>query len=422
MKNLIIKNAKELITSSGFSQKSGEDMKNIGLIENGSLIITNGIIEKVGSTEDVLKGFDTTGYEIIDAKDKTVLPGFVDSHTHFIFGGYRESEFNLRLQGASYMEIMESGGGIASTVKETMEATKEELFQAGKKRLDSMMEFGVTTVEGKSGYGLETETELKQLEVMEDLDKAHPLDIVKTYMGAHDIPVDYKDDVNGFIDYLIEDSMPKVKEQNIAEFFDIFTEKNVFEIEESRRLFLKAKEMGFKLKIHADEIIQIGGAELAAELGCISADHLLQASDEGLALMKEKDVIATLLPCTAFSLKEEYARARFIIDNGGAVALATDYNPGSSYTNSIPLLIALSTIYMGMTIEEVITALTINGAAAVDRADTVGSLDIGKKADVIIIDAPSYKFLSYNIGVNLVKTVVKDGKVIFEKDWIKKPE
>lgn len=416
MRNIVIKNAKEIVTSTGFNKKTGEEMKNIGIIEDGSIIITDGIIEKVGKTKDIFKDFDTEDYEIIDASGRSVLPGFVDSHTHFIFAGYREEEFNLRLQGATYMEIMNSGGGISGTVQATRDATREELFELGKKRLNSMMEFGVTTVEGKSGYGLETATELKQLEVMRELDQKHPVDVVRTYMGAHDIPKEYKGRTDDFIDYLIKDGLPQVKERELAEFCDIFTEENVFSIEQSRKLLLKARDMGFKLKMHADEIVQLGGAELAAELGVVSADHLLQASDRGLSAMKDKGVIATLLPCTAFSLKEDYARARYIIDNGGAVALATDYNPGSSYTNSIPLLIALATIYMGMSIEEVITALTINGAAAVDRVDTIGSIDIGKKGDIIILDAPSYKFLSYNIAVNLVKTVIKDGKVVLNRD------
>ncbi|MEW8972556.1 MAG: imidazolonepropionase [Tissierellaceae bacterium] len=416
MRNIVIKNAKEIVTSTGFNKKAGEEMKNIGIIEDGSIIITDGIIEKVGKTKDIFKDFDTEDYEIIDASGRSVLPGFVDSHTHFIFAGYREEEFNLRLQGATYMEIMNSGGGISGTVQATRDATREELFELGKKRLNSMMEFGVTTVEGKSGYGLETATELKQLEVMRELDQKHPVDVVRTYMGAHDIPKEYKGRTDDFIDYLIKDGLPQVKERELAEFCDIFTEENVFSIEQSRKLLLKARDMGFKLKMHADEIVQLGGSELAAELEVVSADHLLQASDRGLSAMKDKGVIATLLPCTAFSLKEDYARARYIIDNGGAVALATDYNPGSSYTNSIPLLIALATIYMGMSIEEVITALTINGAAAVDRVDTIGSIDIGKKGDIIILDAPSYKFLSYNIAVNLVKTVIKDGKVVLNRD------
>ena len=390
-------------------------MNELKIYENSSILIENGLIVKVGPSDEILSELDLSKYEIIDASGLSVLPGFVDSHTHFIFGGYREEEFNLRLKGASYMEIMESGGGISSTVNATRNASFEDLYESGYKRLNSMMEFGVTTVEGKSGYGLETETELKQLEVMKKLDDNHPLDISFTFMGAHDVPSEYKGRTDDFVDYLIEDSLPKVKEQAIAEFCDIFTEKNVFDIEQSRRLLTKAKEMGFKLKMHADEIVPIGGAELAGELGVISADHLLQASDMGIFAMRDSKSICSLLPCTAFSLKESYARGRFMIDNGAAVALATDYNPGSCFTNSIPLLIALSTIYMNLTIEEVISGLTINGAAAIDRADTIGSIEVGKKADIIILDAPSYKFLSYNFGVNQVKTVVKDGKIIYDK-------
>lgn len=412
--NIIIKNARELVTSSGFAAKSGEEMQEIGLIENGAVIITDGIIERVGDTDEILAGFDLKGYEVVDATDKTVLPGFVDSHTHFIFGGYRDKEFNMRLNGASYTEIAEAGGGIVSTVKATREASHEDLYQLGLKRLDSMAKFGVTTVEGKSGYGLDIETELKQLEVMEDLSHVHPLNIVKTYMGAHEIPRDFEGDTDDFVDFLIEEGLPSVKERDLAEFCDVFTEKGIFDIEQSRKLLNAAKDMGFKLRMHADEIVPIDGASLAAEVGAFSADHLLKASDEGLTAMRDAGVIATLLPATAFSLKEDYARARFIIDNGGALALATDYNPGSCHTNSIPLVIALATIYMGMTIEEAITALTLNGAAALDRADSIGSLDKGKNGDIIILDAPSYNFLSYNFGVNLVETVIKDGQVIVE--------
>ena len=417
MKNLIIKNASELVTSPGFEAKKGEEMKNIGVIENGAVIITDGKIAKVGETNEILKGFDLKGYEVIDATGKAVLPGFVDSHTHFVFGGYRDKEFNMRLEGRSYTEISQAGGGIVSTVKNTREASHEELFESGLERLDSMAHFGVTTVESKSGYGLETETEIKQLEVMDDLIDAHPLDIVKTYMGAHEVPADFEGTTDEFVDYLIEEGLPSIKERNLAEFCDIFTEEGVFDVEQSRRLLNAAKDMGFKLRMHADEIVPIGGAGLAAEVGAFSADHLLKASDEDLTAMRDAGVIATLLPGTAFSLKEDYARARFIIDNGGALALGSDYNPGSCHSNSIPLIIALATIYMGMTIEETITALTLNGAAALDRADTVGSLDVGKKGDVIILDAPSYNFLSYNFGVNLVETVVKEGQVIVDNRY-----
>jgi imidazolonepropionase len=414
--NIIIKNASELVTCSGFKAKKGKEMSDLHLINNGAVVIENGIIKAVGNTEDILKNYDETKYQIIDASNKAVLPGFVDSHTHFVFGGYRAEEFSWRLRGDSYMDIMQRGGGIANTVNATKEASKEELYKSGLKRLDSMLSFGVTTVEGKSGYGLDYETEIKQLEVMDELDKNHPVDIVKTFLGAHAIPKDYKGKEDEFIDFLIEKVLPVVKKKNLAEFCDIFCEKNVFSVEQSRRLLSKAKEMGFKLKLHADEIVQLGGAELAAELGAVSADHLLQASDKGIKDMSEAEVVSTILPCTAFSLKEDFARARYMIDSGCAVALATDLNPGSCFTESIPLVFALSTLYMGMSTEEAITALTLNGAAAVDKADLIGSIDVGKKGDLIILEFPSYKFIPYHIGVSTVEKVIKNGQLVYDKE------
>jgi imidazolonepropionase len=279
-----------------------------------------------------------------------------------------------------------------------------------------MTGFGVTTVEGKSGYGLDLDTEIKQLEVMKELNKLHSLDIITTFLGPHARPAAYKEDPEAFIDFMIEKVLPIVDERGLAEFADIFCEANIFSIEQSRRFLNAARKLGFKIKIHADEIVQLGGAELAAELGAISADHLLQASDAGIAAMKEAGVVATLLPCTAFSLKEHYARARYMIDNGLIVALSTDFNPGSCFTESIPLLIALATNQMGMTIEETITALTINGAAALDRADQIGSIDIGKKADLVIHEFPSYKFLPYHIAVSTVEKVIKNGVLILDKE------
>lgn len=413
--NIIIKNARELATSSGTGAKFGAEMKDLKVIHDGAVAIKDGKIVSVGTTEEVLNSVDVSEYEVIDATGKTVLPGFVDSHTHFVFGGYRDDEFNWRLEGVPYMEIMNRGGGIVNSVRDTRETSEEELYEIGLKRMDSMMAFGVTTVEGKSGYGLDTETELKQLRVMKKLNENHPLDVVRTFMGAHATSVEYKGDTDAFVDYLIEDSLPKAIEDDLSEFCDIFTEENVFSIEQSRKLLTAARDMGYKLKMHADEIVQFGGSELAAELKTFSADHLLAASDKGLLAMRDAGVVATLLPLTAFSLKAEYARARFMIDNGLAVAVSTDFNPGSCYSNSMPLLIALSTIYMGMTVEETITAITLNAAQAIDRADTIGSLEVGKNGDVIILDAPSYKHLSYHFGVNLVETVVKNGSVIYSK-------
>ncbi|MCT4564222.1 MAG: imidazolonepropionase [Maledivibacter sp.] len=414
--NIIIKNASELVTCKGFKSKKGKEMNDLHIVHDGTVIIEEGIIKAVGKTEEVLKNVNEDGYVIIDASGKTILPGFVDSHTHLVFGGYRAEEFSWRLRGDSYMEIMNRGGGIINSVKGTKEASKEELIALGKKRLNSMLAFGVTTVEGKSGYGLDFDTEIKQLEVMEELDKLHPLDIVKTFLGAHAVPEEYKGREDEFIDFIIEEVLPIVQERNLADFCDVFCEKNVFSIEQSRRLLLKAKEMGMKSKLHADEIVRLGGAELAAEIEAVSADHLLQASDKGIKAMAEKGVVATLLPGTAFSLKEEFARGRFMIDNGCAVALATDFNPGSCFTESIPLIISLATLYMKMTPEETITALTINGAAAINKADEIGSIDVGKKGDIVIHEFPSYKFLPYHIGVSTVEKVIKNGIMVYDRN------
>ncbi len=412
-RNILIKNAQELLRVSGTTKKCGKDMGELNLIKDGALVIMDGLITEVGTTEEILSRNKEEDFTVIDAKGKVVMPGFVDSHTHFIFGGYRGEEYNMRLEGVSYSEIMKSGGGIIATVKATRAAKFDELYDAGLKRLDGMLSYGVTTVEGKSGYGLDIDTEIKQLEVMKKLNEHHDMDIVSTYMGAHDIPPEYKNDPEVFIDLIINKGLDRAK--GLAKFCDIFTEKGVFEIDESRRILKAAKEKGFKLKIHADEIVRIGGAELAGQMNAVSAEHLLQASDQGIREMIKAGTVCTLLPSTAFSLQADYARARFMIDEGAAVALGSDLNPGSCYTNSIPLMIALSTIYMKMTIEEVITALTLNGAAAIDEADRVGSLDPGKLGDVIILDAPSYKHLSYNIAVNLVEKVIKKGKLVYDK-------
>lgn len=410
--NIIIKNAVQLVTCSGFSAKKGKEMSDLSVIENGTVIITGGIITYVGKDANCPPLSDFPDHEVVDATGKAVLPGFVDSHTHFVFGGYREEEFSWRMRGDSYMSIMERGGGIHNTMTATRNASFDELKDSGRKRLNSMLAMGVTTVEGKSGYGMNKAAELKQLEVMKSLNEEHAVDIVSTFMGAHATPAEYKGRENDFLDYMIEEVMPEVKAKDLAECCDIFCEKNVFDIEQSRRYLIAARNLGFKLKIHADEIVTLGGAELAAELKALSADHLLQASDKGIGDLAESGVVATLLPCTAFSLKEHYARGRYIIDSGCAVALATDLNPGSSFTNSIPLLFALACIYMQLSPEEAVTALTINGAAAVGRADKTGSIDVGKQGDLVILEYPSYKFLPYHIGMNIVEKVIKKGNVV----------
>lgn len=418
MQNIIVKNAAQLVTCSGFSARQGKEMSDLHIIEDGAVIIEEGMIKTVGKTSEVLKEFDTKDFEIIDAEGSAVLPGFVDSHTHFVFGGYRENEFSWRLRGDSYMSIMERGGGIVNTVGATRKALKEDLIKTGKKRLDSMLRFGVTTVEGKSGYGLDKETEIKQLEVMKELDRIHDVDVVSTFLGAHAIPPEYKGKTDEFIDFMIDSVMPEVVERKLAEFCDIFCEQNVFSVEQSERYLSAAKNMGMNLKIHADEIVQLGGAELAARLNAVSADHLLQSSDNGINDMASAGVVATLLPGTAFSLKEPYAKARQMIDSGCAVALATDMNPGSCFTESVPLIFSLAALYMNISPEEAVTAMTINGAAAIGRADSIGSIDPGKKGDLVIHEFPSYRFIPYHIGVSTVQKVIKNGRIVFDKDWL----
>ena len=419
--NMIIKNAAELVTCSGFSAKKGKEMADLRIIEDGAVIIKEGVIETVGQNADIEKQFKKSGtdhseFDIIDARGKAVLPGFVDSHTHLVFGGYRAEEFSWRLRGASYMEIMQRGGGIVNTVNATRQASAEELLQSGIKRLNSMLSFGVTTVECKSGYGLDRETEIKQLEVMARLNQIHYLDVVPTFLGAHAVPQEYNGKPDAFIDFMTTEVLPLVADQNLAEFCDIFCEKSVFSVEQSRRLLTRAKELNLKLKLHADEIVQLGGAELAAELGAVSADHLLQASDRGIKDMAAVGVVATLLPATAFSLKESYANGRKMMDSNCAVALATDFNPGSCFTESIPLLFALATLHMNFSTEEAISALTINGAAALSRADQIGSIDDGKKGDLIVLEFPSYTYIPYHLGVSTVEKVIKQGNLVFDKE------
>ncbi|WP_295294565.1 imidazolonepropionase [Veillonella sp.] len=409
---LLIKNAAQVVTPQGHTAIKGASMKDVKIYENASVLIEDGHIVAVGDGAEWAKTVPVD--KQIDATGKTVLPGFVDSHTHFVFGGYRADEFLWRMEGMTYMEIMERGGGINNTMKATRNASAEELIEHSMDILEKMLAFGITTVEGKSGYGMDHDTELKQLEVMKELEQRQPVEIVHTFMGAHSIPPEYKGRNEEFLKFLVKEVMPDVKKADLAQFCDIFCEKGVFSIEESRQYLQQAKDMGFDLKIHADEIVTLGGAELGAELGCTSADHLLHASDEGIKALANSDTVATLLPTTAFCLKEPFAPARKMIDAGCAVALATDFNPGSGFTNSVPLMIALGVIYMGMTAEEAITALTLNGAAAVGRADTIGSIEEGKQADIVILQYPSYKFLPYHTGVNIVETVIKKGKVVHQ--------
>lgn len=412
MKRLVITNA-NLYTPVGTTARKGAEMGEILHIEKAGIVIEDGVIRWVGPDSELPQQDDSADEEVyMDAIGRAVIPGFVDSHTHLIFGGYRPDEFGWRLKGDTYMSIMERGGGIQSTVNATREASEEELRDKAEWFLEEMSQMGVTTVEAKSGYGLDTETELRMLRVIKALadDPERKVDVVSTFLGAHAVPKEYAGRTAEYVDLMIRETLPEAKE--LAEFADIFTEKNVFEIEDSRRYLQAARDQGYKLKLHADEIVQLGGAELGAEMGAVSADHLLHVSDEGIRRMAEAGTVATLLPLTAFALKEPYAPARKFIDAGAAVALATDLNPGSCFSGSIPLTIALACIYMGMSVEETLTALTLNGAAAVDRADRIGSIEAGKQADLLILHFDTLSCLPYYVGMNTVDAVIKNGKVI----------
>ena len=407
---LLIKNAAQIVTPEGKSARHGREMKQLKIYENQSILIENGKIRSIGNQPDWEKLVPAD--KQIDASGKAVLPGFVDSHTHLVFGGYRPDEFLWRMGGMSYMEIMERGGGILNTMKATREASREGLVDHSMDFLKKMLAMGVTTVEAKSGYGQDHDTEIKQMEVVRDLNEKQPIELVSTFLGAHAVPPEYKDRGDDFIEFLLHKVMPDVAKQHLAEFCDVFCEKDVFSVEQSRHLLTEARKMGFKLKIHADEIVSLGGSELAGELHATSADHLLHASDAGIRAMAENKVVSTLLPTTAFCLREPFARAREMIDAGCAVALATDFNPGSGFTFSVPLMIGLAVIYMHMSAEEAITALTLNGAAAVDRADRIGTIEPGKQADIVILHYPSYKFLPYHTGINIVEKVIKKGELV----------
>lgn len=415
MNSLIIKNA-TISTPLGQSARQGKDMGALHTIENGAIIVKNGIITYVGTMSDIPEISNPEEYRVIDAEGRAVLPGFIDSHTHLIFGGYRPDEFEWRLKGDSYMSIMERGGGIQSTVNVTRGETVDAFVEKAQWFINRMVQMGVTTVEAKSGYGLDTETEIKMLDAIARLasDPEQKMRVISTFLGAHAVPREYAGRTAEYVDMMIAEMLPAVKGK--AKFADIFTEKNVFEIEDSRRYLQAARDLGFKLKLHADEIVQLGGAELAAEMNAVSADHLLHVSDKGIEDMAKAGVVATLLPLTAFTLREPYAPARKFIDGGAAVALATDLNPGSCFSGSIPLTIALACIYMQMSIEETITALTLNGAAALDLADTTGSLEEGKSADIIILNYNNYRMLPYYVGMNCVRTVISKGKVVAEND------
>jgi len=416
--DLIVENIGTLVTiGDGKEPVRGSQMNEINIIKDGYLAIKDGKFLTVGEGK-IDSSFIGENTVIKDAMGLTVTPGLIDPHTHLVHGGSRENEFEKKLNGVPYMDILNAGGGILSTVNSTKNATFDELYNKAKKSLDIMLSYGVTTIEAKSGYGLDRETELKQLEVAKKLNEDHPIDLISTYLGAHAMPPEYKNNREIFIDQII-DSLPEIKEKNLAEFCDVFCEEGVFSIEETRKILLEAKKLGFKLKIHADEIVTLGGAELAAELGAFSADHLMATSKQGMIDMAKKGVIADILPTTSFNLNKEYAKAKMMIEKGVAVALSTDYNPGSSPTENLQLAMQLGSLKLRMTPKEVITAVTINSAFSIDRGLEIGSITPGKKADFVIFDTPNLEYIMYHFGINHTKDVykngvqvVRDGKII----------
>jgi len=411
--DLLIKNAQQLITPS----RSNTGTSDLVVIENGAVALREGKILTSGNTQKVLKEIEIgPETQVIDASGKVVSPGFVDPHTHPIFYGTREEEFQLRLMGKSYQEVAQAGGGIRASVRSLRKASKEQLIEAVLPRLDRFLEHGTTTIEAKSGYGLSVEDEIKSLEVIRELNKLHPIDLVPTFLGAHEVPDEYRNRKEYYIELVIKEMLPRVAEENLAEFCDVFCEEGVFDINESRRILTAAKELGLKLKIHGDQLTPSGGAELAAELGAVSADHLDYITEKGMELMAQEGVVAVLLPGSVFFLGlERYAPAREMIGKGVSVALATDFNPGTAMTESMPIILTLACIKLKLTPAEALVASTLNAASAIDREDSLGSIGPGKQADLVIWEVPNYKHLPYHFGVNLAEMVIKRGKVVWQR-------
>jgi len=407
--DLLLKNIGLLATPTGSVARKGAEQGEISLIPDAMVGIKDGKISHVSSSTGSPLPVSS---QTIDCGGRLVTPGLVDAHTHLVFGGWRQKELALKLAGTPYLDILKSGGGILNTVEHTRAISEEELFTKGLALLAEMQSLGVTTCEAKSGYGLNIEDELKQLRVIRALDKGQPVDIVPTFMGAHAVPKEYEGDREGYIELVIKEMLPAVSKEALAEFCDVFCETAVFTTDESRHILLEAARHGFALKAHADEINPVGGAEMAADVGAVSAEHLIQASDEGIRAMAAKNVIAVLLPATSFYLDKPYARAQRMVDEGVAVAIATDFNPGSSPGLNMQLAMNIACLKYKLTPAETLTAATLNGAAAINRADRCGSVELGKQADLVIWDAADLEYIFYRFGSNLAHRVFKNGKEV----------
>jgi len=411
MSKLVIQNIGQLATPLGRSAQRGAAQGSITLLENAHIIVEDGTIMAVGVGEAP----NIPDAEVVDAKGALVTPGLVDPHTHLVFGGWREHELAMKLQGVPYLDILAAGGGILSTVRSTRAASEEELTEKTLPILQEMLALGTTTCEAKSGYGLAMEHELKQLRVNRRLNELQPVELVSTFLGAHALPEEYKQDRDAYVDLIVNEMIPTVAEQGLAEFCDVFCETGVFTPEETVRILQAGQQHGLAPKIHADEIDPIGGLELASALPAVSAEHLIASQDSGIAAMAEHGVIACLLPGTSFYLDKPFARARDMINAGVAVAIGSDFNPGSCPNLSLQLGMNIACYKYRMQPAEVLTAATLNAAAAIGRAERIGSLEVGKQADILIWAAPDLDFIFYRYGNNLVDTVIKKGSIVYKK-------
>lgn len=413
MGDLLIHNLAELATPHGDSSLGGADQGRVERRRDVEVLCRDGRIAFIGSTEERLSSLgDVPDAERLDGQGGTLIPGFVDPHTHLPWAGSREQEFTQRLAGATYQQIAQSGGGILSTVRSTRQASEEELTRLALQRMDRMLRSGTTTAEAKSGYGLTLEDELKQLRAIRAASSQHPLDLVPTLLAAHEIPPEHKKDRSRFVDLVCEEITPAAAEAGLAQYCDVFCEQGVFTQEESRRILEAGRAHGLRPRLHADEFVDSGGAELAAELGASSADHLIAVSDRGIEALAASGVIAILLPGTSFFLmKHHYAPARRLIAAGVPVALATDCNPGSSNTESMPTVLTLAIYEAGMSAEEALVAATLNAACSLGLGAEIGAVEVGKRADLVILEAPNLLHLAYHYGVNPVHSVVKNGRI-----------
>lgn len=413
---MLIHSASQLLTLAGQPQR-GHQLGNLGVISDGAVVIQGDQIVALGSTKEMLAAHPDE--ERLDANQCVVMPGFVDPHTHVIWSGDRAAEFEMRLQGKTYLEILAAGGGIISTVKATRGATTNELIAETRPRLASMLSHGTTTAEAKTGYGLELDTELRMLKALLTLDEEGPLELAITFLGAHAIAPEFKDDPQAYTDVICIEMLPKVRQWWPAgrslPFVDVFCETGAFNLEQSRQILSAANQLGFPLKIHADEFDNLGGAALASQMKAISADHLVASSQDDIQAIASSKTVAVGLPATPFGLAEQkYTPAKGILDANGILAIATDLNPGTAWCESMQFAIALACRYMGLTPAQAIAAATINAAAAIDRADNIGSLEPGKQADLLVLNVPEYTHLGYRFGTNLVKQVIKMGKIVVE--------